>query len=275
MLCVLSLTYESPAYAQAVVDGGLSAPAVGGTLGPNILTNGNFAAGTTGWTNLATCFAIDPSTLAPNGAATLKMSLSETCDTPIAISSKVPSGATYTFSGQIMTDDVASATVPDAGAYMTLYGNSNSPIVKGTTGWTTILNQHVVIPATKPATTVHLQTYDPVTAGDAWFANISVQQEIPPGLQMFLLYPNYRGLMFSDQSQAVGMDLTVTPPAGTTLSGLQVELDASDVNGNTVASQIFPAATEFTGTLDLTGLPDGSYSVVGKLEDTSGNVLMA
>jgi len=248
---------------------------VGGTLGPNILTNGNFAAGTTGWTNLATCFAIDPSTLAPNGAASLKMSLSPNCDTPIAISSKVPSGATYTFSGQIMTDDVVSATVPDAGAYMTLYGNSNSPIVKGTTGWATILNPHIVIPATKPATTVHLQTYDPVTTGDAWFANISVQQEIPPGLQMFLLYPNYRGLMFSDQSQAVSMDLTVTPPHGTTLSSLQVELDASDVNGNTVASQTFPAATEFTGTLDLTGLPDGTYSVVGKLEDTSGNVLMA
>lgn len=265
----------SPAYAQAVVDGGLSAPAVAATLGPNILTNGNFAAGTAGWTNLGACFSIDPTTLAPNGAATLEMSLSSTCDAPIAISSKVPSGATYTFSGQIMTDDVVSATVPGAGAYATLYGNSNSPILKGTTGWTTFRNPHVVIPATQKATNVRLQTYDPVPTGDAWFANISVQQEIPPGLQMFLLYPNYRGLMFSDQSQAVSMDLIVTPPQGTALSGLQVELDASDVNGNTVANETFPAATEFTGTLDLTGLPDGTYSVVGKLEDTSGNVLMA
>jgi hypothetical protein len=122
---------------------------------------------------------------------------------------------------------------------------------------------------------VRLQTYDPVPTGDAWFANISVQQEIPPGVQMFLLYPNYRGLMFSDRSQAVSMDLVVTPPAGTVLSGLQVELDASDVNGNLLASEVFPAATEFNGNLDLTGLPDGTYSVVGKLEDTTGNLLMA
>jgi hypothetical protein len=274
-LWFLALVCGSIANAQTVVDGGLSAPAVPATLGPNILTNGNFAAGTTGWTNLGSCFAIDPTTLAPNGAATLEMSLSTTCDAPIAISSKVPSGATYTFSGQMMTNDVVSPTVPGAGAYATLYGNSNSPIVKGTTGWTTFTNPHVVIPSTQKATNVRLQTYDPVPTGDAWFANLSVQPEIPPGLQTFMLYPNYRGLMFSDQGQAMSMDLVVTPPQGTTLSGLQVELDASDVNGNLIASEIFPAAAEFTGTLDLTGQPDGTYSVVGKLEDTSGNLLMA
>jgi hypothetical protein len=270
-----SLLCSSFSVAQTVVDGGLSAPPVAGTLGGNILTNGNFAAGTTGWTNLGTCFAIDPTTLALDGAATLKMSLSTTCATPIAVSSKVPSGATYAFGGQIMTNGVMSSTVPNAGAYADLYFASNSPIVNGTTGWTTFLNQHIVIPATQPATNVRLQTYDPITNGDAWFANISVQQEIPPGLQTFLLYPNYRGLMFSDQSQAVSMDLIVTPPQGTTLSGLQVELDASDVSGSIVASQAFPAAAEFTGTLDLRGLPDGTYTVVGKLEDTSANVLMA
>jgi hypothetical protein len=225
-----SLLYSPFSFAQTVVDGGLTAPPVPSTLGPNVLTNGNFAAGIAGWTNLATCFAIDPTTLAPNGAATLEMSLSSTCDAPIAVSSEVPSGATYTFSGQIMTDDVMSSTVPAAGAYADLYFASNSPIVNGTTGWQTFQNQHIVIPGTQGPTNVRLQTYDPVTTGDAWFANISVQQEIPPGLQTFLLYPNYRGLMFSDQNQAVSMDLIVTPPQGTALSGLQVELDASDVN---------------------------------------------
>ena len=65
---------------------------------------------------------------------------------------------------------------------------------------------------------------------------------------MFLLYPNYRGLMFSDQSQVASMDLTVTPPAGTTLSSLQVVINAVDDDGNTVASETFaPQSTEFTG----------------------------
>lgn len=273
-LFTLSLM-RTNAYAQAFADGGLTAAAVPGTLGPNILANGNFATGTAGWTNLGTCFAIDPTTLAPDGAPTLEMSLSTTCATPIAVSSKVPSGATYTFSGQIMTSDVMSSTIPNAGAYANLYFASNSPIFRGTTGWQTFQNQHIVIPATQPATNVRLQTYDPVTTGNAWFANISVQQEIPPGLQTFLLYPNYRGLMFSDQNQAVSMDLIVTPPQGTTMLGLQVELAASDVNGSIVASETFPAAAEFSGSLDLTGLPDGAYTVVGQLEDAAGNVLMA
>ena len=111
-----------------------------------------------------------------------------------------------------------------------------------------------------------LQTYGTIPTGNAWFANMSVQQEIPPGLQTFLLYPNYRGLMFSDQSQAASLDLLVTPPAGTSLGGLRVELDAFDADGNTVASQTFiPAAAEFTGTLDMTALPLGSYQVAGSL----------
>ena len=76
-LWFLALACGPVATAQTVVDGGLSAPPVPATLGPNILTDGNFANGTTGWTNLGACFAIDPTTLAPNGGATLEMSLSD------------------------------------------------------------------------------------------------------------------------------------------------------------------------------------------------------
>ena len=122
---------------------------------------------------------------------------------------------------------------------------------------------------------VRLGTYGAVPSGSAWFANMSLQQEIPPGLQMFLLYPNYRGMMFSDQSQVASMELTVTPPAGTTLSSLQVVITATDAGGNIAASQTFtPESAEFTGALDMTSLPLGTYQVAGTLEDSSGNVLM-
>src|SRR5208337_4439653 len=89
-------------------------------------------------------------------------------------------------------------------------------------------------------------------------------------------YPNYRGLMFSDQSQVASLDLTVNPPAGISLSSLQVEISATDAGGNIVASQTFtPESAEFTGTLDMTSLPPGTYQVGGTIEDSSGNVLMA
>ncbi len=55
ILSVLLLIRGFSAFAQTVVAGGLSAPALAATLGPNIVTNGNFAAGTSGWTNLAAC----------------------------------------------------------------------------------------------------------------------------------------------------------------------------------------------------------------------------
>jgi hypothetical protein len=265
-----------PASAQTVVDGGLTAPAVGWTLGPNLLVNGDFSAGTSGWTIPSSCFSLDPTTLAPNGAVSLELTPPSSCG-PYAPVAKnlfnVPGGQIYTLSGQIKTEDLTNGTAGD-GAVFALLGSGRTVPTNGTTDWTTTTMQHLVVPP-GPATSVRLWPFGYPMNGSAWFANMSLQQEIPPGLQMFLLYPNYRGLMFSDQSQVASMDLTVTPPAGTSLGTLQVEIDAVDAGGNTLASQIFtPASTEFTGTLDMTSLPLGTYQLVGKLEDTSGNVLM-
>jgi len=224
------------------------------------------------------CFSLDLTTVAPNGAATLELSNpGTTCSTKpsIAVNAvKVDAGHSYTLSGQIMTEDFFGASTVDGAMYF-LYDYAYSPHLHGTTDWSTTTIQHVEVPAGRESAPFELTTYGAIPTGNAWFANLSVQEEIPPGLQMFLLYPNYRGLMFSDQSQVASVDLTVTPPAGTSLGGLQVELDALDAGGNTVANQIFSSAsTEFTGTLDLSALPLGTYQLSGKLEDTSGNILM-
>ncbi|MGA9739148.1 hypothetical protein, partial [Candidatus Binatus sp.] len=192
-------------------------------MSSNLLVNGDFSQGTTGWTLPSACFAIDPSTLAPNGAASLEMSDSAACGnpTPIAVNSlKVSGGEVYTLTGQIKTEDYIGEN-SGAGAMFFLYDFARSPIFNGTTDWTSVTLQHVPVSAGKTAS-LRLQTYDPVPTGNSWFANLSLQQEIPPGLQMFLLYPNYRGLMFSDQSQVASLDLTVTPAAGTSLASLQV-----------------------------------------------------
>ena len=275
LLCTLPSTNASPSFAQAVVDGGLTVPETGWSLSPNLVINGDFSEGTIGWKFPTGCFAIDPATLAPNGAASLLFNNPAGCShTPIALNSvKVSGGQVYTLSGQVKTEGFAGSN-SYAGAMVMLYDFTRSPIFKGTADWANFAVQHVTIPGGK-FPSVRLQTYEPVQSGSAWFANISLQQEIPPGLQMFLLYPNYRGLMFSDQSQVASFDLTVTPPAGISLASLQVEIDALDAGGNTVASQTStPATTEFTGTLDMSALPAGTYQVAGKLEDTSGNVMM-
>ena len=179
----------------------------------------------------------------------------------------------YTLSGQIKTQDFIGLE-SYAGAIFLLYIHNRSPIIQGTTDWTTATLPHLSV-ASGTTSSVRLQTYGAVPTGNAWFANLSLQQEIPPALQTFLLYPNYRGLMFSDQSQVASMDLIITPPVGSSLSSLQVVLTAADESGNAVASQSFiPESSEFTGTLDMNALPAGTYLLTGTLEDSGGDVLM-
>ena len=276
LLYTLSLIRISPSFAQTVVDGGLTAPVTGWSLSSNLLVNGDFSLGTTGWSFPSTCFSLDPTTPAPNGAASLEYSNPGTCsrNPPIAVNSfKVPGGQMYTLSGQIKTQDFIGLE-SYAGAIFLLYIHNRSPIIQGTTDWTTATLPHLSV-ASGTTSSVRLQTYGAVPTGNAWFANLSLQQEIPPALQTFLLYPNYRGLMFSDQSQVASMDLIITPPVGTSLSSLQVVLTAADESGNAVASQSFiPESSEFTGTLDMNALPVGTYLLTGTLEDSGGDVLM-
>jgi hypothetical protein len=254
----------------------LTAPEIGWSLSSNLLVNGDFSQGTNGWTFPSPCFSLDPTTPAPNSAASFELHDTAACNnaTPVAINSfKVASGQVYTLSGQIKTDGFSGST-STAGAMFDLLGYGRSPVMKGTTDWTSTTLPHLTVPAGKN-TSVRLQTYGSVPTGSAWFANLSLQQEIPPALRMFLLYPNYRGMMFSDQSQVASVDLIVTPPAGTSLSSLQVVLDAADVNHNIVASQtVIPTSTDFTASIDLSALPLGTYLLTGTVEDSSGNLLM-
>jgi hypothetical protein len=253
----------------------LTAAETGWSLSPNLVVNGDFSSGMSGWAFPSGCFGVDTTTPAPNGTASLLFNNPASCShTPVAVNAlKVSGGQVYTLSGQMKTESFGGSN-PYAGAIVMLYDFARSPIFKGTFDWTDFSVQHVTIPGGK-IPSVRLQTYDPVQSGSAWFANLSLQQEIPPGLQMFLLYPNYRGLMFSDQSEVASLDLIVLPPAGTALTSLQVEIDALDAGGSTVASQtLAPTTAEFTGTLDMSALPSGNYQLVGKLEDLGGNVLM-
>ena len=129
LLYALSLVCESPVFAQTVVDGGLTAPEVGWTLSSNLLVNGDFSQGTTGWTLPSTCFGIDPTTLAPNGGGQSRVSIPLTCshNPPIAINSFKPGGgAIYTLSGQVMTEDFV-GTTSYAGAMFDLFGYDRSP----------------------------------------------------------------------------------------------------------------------------------------------------
>ena len=231
VVCLFSLRYGSIAYAQTVVDGGLTAPEFGWSLSPNLLVNGDFSQGTTGWTFSSKCFAIDPNTLDPNGNATLEMSDSGTCTsaTPIAKNSlKVVSGQVYTLSGEMMSEDFVG---PEsyAGGMFDLFGYGRSPVLTGTNGWTSTTLQHMAVPA-GTNTSVRLQTYGAVPTGNAWFANMSLQQEIPPGAADVsavseLSRPDVLG---SEPGRQHGPDRRLRRPERRS-SSLQIVINAIDV----------------------------------------------
>ena len=274
----LSLTLASRrACAQISAEGGLVTPEQGWTLSENLLENGDFSAGTTGWRFQTTCFSIDPTNPAPNGASSLMLANANVCSKwdPLATNSVTgQGGTTYTISGEMKTLDLTSTNI-NSGARFDLFFAGATPTLNGTNDWTSYTLPHLqVTPGTKSAFQLAAYQY-PLPSGQAWFANLSMQQEIPPTLQTFLLYPNYRGLMFSDQSQVASIAITVNPPPGISPASYQVEIDATDVVGNIVASQtVTPEATEFIATLDMGALPPGTYQVAGKIEDASGNVVM-
>ena len=193
---------------------------------------------------------------------------------PVAVNSfQAVGGQIYTLSGQVKTEALTDGNLKN-GAVFELLGVGRSQSFNGTTDWTTAtLQQLSLVPGT--SANVRLGTYGyPQPTGNAWYANLSIQQQMAPPLQTFLLYPNYRGLMFSDESQVASLDVSVNPPVGTSLSDLEVELDAVDTSGTTVASQtLIPTSSEFTATLDMGALPPGTYQVDGKLLDAKGGTL--
>jgi len=76
------------------------------------------------------------------------------------------------------------------------------------------------VPADSPAQ-MQLSSYaDP--DGTAWFDDLELRKE-EASLDVFLLYPNYRGMLFDDQSQRAWFDISVDPPAGTSFSEYQVK----------------------------------------------------
>lgn len=112
-------------------------------------------------------------------------------------------------------------------------------------------------------------------AGSSWFRKLFLGHEIPAPLRVFLLYPNYRGMMFSDQSSVARVSIDVNPPAGTTIAQLHVVLDVRDAEGKLLRTTRISPHGEGSGvaTIDMAELPLGRYEIHGSLEGPSGSKL--
>jgi hypothetical protein len=109
-------------------------------------------------------------------------------------------------------------------------------------------------------------------AGTSWFRKLFVGREVSAPLDAYLLYPNYRGMMFSDQSQIARLAVKVNPPTDTKMAQLQVVFELMDPDGKVLlTNRLSPPADGTTvATVDMSSLPLGRYRLLGHLEGPGG-----
>jgi hypothetical protein len=238
----------------------------GDSLGPNLLTNGDLRAGVQGWTIDASCFSLDTQ----GGSPSFRLTMPCSHNSPFAQNAaSIPAGH-YTISADIKTKITFTIPKGRGGPRVRLLlasGRGWAPTkpVSDADDWTTSSKANAVVPDGNSAW-FRAETVGPV-AGTSWFRNFSVRREYPPPLKTFLMYPNYRGLMFSDQSQVARLAIDVAAPEGSSLAQLSVVIDLMDQNGKVLSSRQFstPSGGSQVAEINMGGLPAGRYRLRGTL----------
>lgn len=185
----------------------------------------------------------------------------------------------YTLSAWIKTDGVGDG----AGGGIRLVLDSRSAgvnewgasdVISGSTDWKRYEVGPVPI-ATDRTVRVRLESYN-APGGTAWIDDVTLARQMPPPLDVFMLYPNYRGMLFDDQPQAISLDVSVTPPAAA-MGRYTVAATLSDErSGAVVASHTYPAAAIVRATVQAppamrSGTP---YMVQVALVDSARNAIV-
>ncbi|HET7340911.1 MAG TPA: Ig-like domain-containing protein [Methylomirabilota bacterium] len=145
-----------------------------------------------------------------------------------------------------------------------------TPDLAGTNDWT-YQEVLVTVPDNRTATVV-LDGYYATAGFQAWYDDVKLELQKPYPVSAFMLYPNFRGMLFDDQSPTLKFDVTVTPPVAD-FTRYQVKATLkNEATGQVVNTQTFPAAPQLTATLDGTAMPAGpSHLATIELIDLSNN----
>jgi hypothetical protein len=88
-----------------------------------------------------------------------------------------------------------------------------------------------------------------------------IERGYPQPLQLFLLYPNYRGIVFSDQSQIAQIAISVRPPPDIAMAQLRVIIEVTGMEGKALLTDrvALPPNGSTVATMDMSSLPLGRY----------------
>jgi hypothetical protein len=283
---VLACALPSDAAAQA---GGLIAlPPL--AHGPNVVENPGFearavnpdaerggTASTRGWRLRpdGPVWSVDGA--AREGRAALKMTAADK-DSFVATADQTVTlePGWYTIQAWVRTDGLGT-TSPRNGARLCLDGRPRinwwkcTSVARGSTDWTKLERLAVPVQDRGPYR-VTIGAYGK-PEGTAWFDDVSVSRVKTPPLDAFLLYPNYRGMLFDDRSQTVRVALSVPSDAPAAARRIVVAL-ADEAGGAARQQREYPVAAargeRLVAELDARTLAAGEYVVRAMLVDASG-----
>src|SRR5262245_9476648 len=261
----LTLTPSPPAGQGGPADpapaGGLTVLPTSAGAGPNLVTNGVFEApreGTlTGWGQRldGDLWAVVPE--GREGRSALRLNGSRPSPKLPSIEQAVTlEPGLYTIEGWVKTQDVG-GNEARSGVRLCLdarpQGNwwQCTAVARGTKDWTQLRVPDIPV-KDKGAYKVWLGVYG-TAAGTAWFDNVTLTGARKPPLDVYLLYPNFRGMLFDDRAQAVRAAVTSNGTGRVRLSLLE------EASGQSRASREFPGGGAFTGELDTAALAAGRY----------------
>ncbi len=176
----------------------------------------------------------------------------------------------YTVEGWVKTRDVATGD-KRSGVRLCLDARPSgnwwqcSEVARGTTDWTRLRVAGIAV-RERGSYKVWLGAYG-APDGTAWFESVSLTAARKPPLDVYLLYPNFRGMLFDDRPQTVRVAVGAAARAG------RVRLSLVDeASGQARASREYDATPSLTAELDAAGLAPGRYLLRVELLEAGGTV---
>jgi hypothetical protein len=143
--------------------------------------------------------------------------------------------------------------ITPAGGGGTSVGSGCTKLINGDTDWTRYEATRIVI-AQDVTARLELATYGEPD-GAAWFDDIELRRE-QQTLSVFMRYPNYRGILFDDQSQTAQFHVDVNPPDSTAATAYALEATVTqETTGSVLLMQKIPASGSLDVALDLSRVP--------------------
>jgi hypothetical protein len=252
--------------------GGLTALPEGSGQGPNLVENAGFEAGRDGtlarWGLRADGELWAAAREGRDGRPALRLNAARAGAVPSIEQALTLEPGLYTLEGWVKTRDVGAAD-PRSGVRLCLDARPAAnwwqctDVARGTADWTLLRVAGVPV-RERGSYKVWLGAYG-TPGGTSWFESVRLTAAGKPPLDVYLLYPNFRGMLFDDRSQTVRAAVAVAARSG------RVRLSLVDEgSGQARVSRDLDVVGSMTAELDARALPPGRYLLKAELLDGPG-----